>query len=137
MLVANVEVRFRGRTSPILICLPFSVLDQFFATSSNVRVRRPDSLDGEAAGDQRGIETSLRRATLPVAVRLPRFELSLKEVTELRPGGTLITGVPRNAPVEVKIGGRTRYTGFVGTVNQALAVQIMDEVDPDEGEYND
>ena len=33
MLVANLDVRFRGKSSSLLVCLPFSVLDTFFATS--------------------------------------------------------------------------------------------------------
>lgn len=133
MLVANLDVRFKGRSSPVLICLPFSVLDQFFAASSTPRVRTTNAGAGETEADRQGIQASVRRATLPVAVRLPRFELSLRDIQEIRPGGTLITGVPRGAPVEVMIGGRTRYTGFVGTVNEALAVQVVDEIESEEG----
>ncbi len=134
MLVANLEVRFKGYTSAVLICLPFTVLDEFFATTASVRVRNSTAGERESQADRTGITASLRWASVPVAVRLPSFELTLRDVTQLRPGGTLVTGISRTAQVDVMIGGRTRYTGFVGTTNDALAVQILDTVQQGEEE---
>jgi flagellar motor switch protein FliM len=131
MLVANLETRFQGRTGSILICLPFTVLDDFFAAATSGGVR-PAKRAGVAPEERDAIASSVRRANVPIAVRLAPFELTFQEVTELRPGGTLITGIPRSAPVQVQIGGLTRYTGLVGTAGDVLAVQLMDEVETDE-----
>jgi flagellar motor switch protein FliM len=129
MLVAHVQVRFKDAASPLMICLPFSSLDEFFASSVGSRIREPTGTGREVSLDRENIEGSVRRSLVPVAVRLAPFELSVEELAELEPGGTLVTGIPREAPVEVRIGGRTRYTGFIGTMNDALAVQVLDAVE--------
>ncbi len=130
MLVANLETRFQGLTSSILICLPFAVLDDFFAaaTAGGGRTKRGAS----DPADRNAIATNVRRAHVPISVRLPFFDLTFREITELRPGGTLVTGIPRSSPARVEVGGRTRYTGFVGMMSDVLAVQILDEVETDE-----
>jgi flagellar motor switch protein FliM len=133
MLVTNLRVRFRGQNSSILICLPFSILESFFATSASRRVRSSDQSDEERSADRFGVEHGLRRASTPVAVRLPRFELSLGELLALRPGGTLTTGIRRDAPVEVLINGHHRFDGAIGTLRNALAVQLTRPIES-EGE---
>ncbi len=128
VLMANLTVRFRGQESPILICLPFTVLDGFFATSAGTRVRTMGMTPAAARGDREGLEWALRRASVPVSVRLPRFELTLREVADLRPGGTLLTGLGRDTPVDVLIGATRRFTGLIGTMEGGLAVQIEEHV---------
>lgn len=131
MLVAHVQVRFKERSSPLMICLPFSSLDEFFATSVATRIRAPSG-NGQPSKDRKAIETNVQRALVSVGVRLSPFELSVHELSKLKAGGTLVTGIPRDAPVEVLIGGRPRYSGFIGTLNDALAVQVLDAIEPEE-----
>jgi flagellar motor switch protein FliM len=134
MLVANLRVRFRGETSAVLICLPFSVLESFFAASASQRVRSSEQSEEERSVDRLGVEHGLRRATLPVAVRLPRFELTLRDLLSINPGGTLTTGIHRGAPVEVLINGHHRFNGAIGTLHNALAVQLGQAIEPEEQE---
>lgn len=137
VLVTNLRIRFKGQTSAVLICLPFSALESFFVTSSSRRVRVSNQSDVERRADRLGVEHGLRRATVPVAVRLPRFELALRDLVALRPGGTLTTGIRRDSAVEVLVNGQRRFGGSMGTIGDSLAVQLVEVVESDGEEFGD
>lgn len=136
MLVAHLRFRFRGKQSPMLICLPFAVLDSFFATSSRQRVQMLLADGEEVETDRESASSSLRRAQVPVLARLPAFELTFGELMQLRPGGTLMTGIDAHAPIELSVGGRPRFHGYTGRVKQRLAVQVTDTIQHDEEELD-
>jgi flagellar motor switch protein FliM len=72
-----------------------------------------------------------------VAARLPKFHMSLRELSALVPGQVLTTGIPRDAELSVMIGGRTRYRGSAGRVGRKLAVRLLDSIAPPENLNDD
>ena len=128
VLVANVEVVSGHASSLMLICLPFSVLEKFFQGSGNRRIGEPTGTDREKDAARERTEGALRATRVPIAARLPEFQLSLRELSQLAPGQILSTGVPRDAVLSVRVGDRERFRGSAGRVGRRLAVRLLDGI---------
>jgi len=129
VLVANIEVATANFTSLLLICLPFAVLDKFFAGSSERRV----TVLGSSSEIQalRGMtENSVRGARVPVSARLPEFRLAMGQLLELKPGSILATGLPRTSLLDVLVGTQRRFQATPGRLGSTLAVRLLDRVGP-------
>ena len=129
VLVATIEVVAGKTNSLLLICLPFAVLDKFFAGATERRVTvLGSSTEIEA---MRGMtETSVRGTRLPIAARLPEFRLSMQQLLELRPGSILATGLPRTAQLDVLVSGQRRFQASPGRLGSTLAVRLLDRIGP-------
>lgn len=131
VLVASIVVTAEGRESIMSICLPFAVLDSFFADAG---VHRRASITGseeEQLASRRVVEGSLRMIRLPIAARLPEFRISIESLTALREGSVLPTGLSRDIEIEVLVNGRSTYLARPTRVGNQLAVSIVDSaLDP-------
>jgi flagellar motor switch protein FliM len=129
VLVANIEATSGSMRSLILVLLPFAVLEKFF-NSGGQRGRLSDAVisDREREANRELTETSLRSTNVDVAVRLPTFKLPMRSLLDLPVGAVLTTGIPRDADVEVFIGGQRRFTAAAGRVKQKLAAQVLDPI---------
>ena len=132
VLVANVEVIAGQTSSLLLICLPFSVLEKFFQGSGNRRVGAAAGTDREREEARQRTEAALRATPVTISARLPRFEMSLRDLGQLQPGHVLTTGIPRDAELSVLIGGKPRFRGSAGRVGRKLAVRLLDSITPPE-----
>jgi flagellar motor switch protein FliM len=126
VLVANLEVRTGGMSSLILLCVPFAVLDKFFAGTTRRRVNAIAGTEREREASRELTETSLRAAHVQVAARLPEFHLPLRAISSLQVGGILSTGIPRDAQIQVLVGDQARFTATAGRVGQKLAVRVAE-----------
>lgn len=131
VLVANIEVTAGAVSSLLLICLPFAVLDRFFSGASQRQVNTMTGSDDEIAATRRRTERSLRQTRAEVAARLPEFRLSLRDIAALSAGGVLMTGIPRDAPITVRISGQPRWNAAPGRVGRRLAVRLTEYIVPD------
>ncbi|HEY0969851.1 MAG TPA: FliM/FliN family flagellar motor switch protein [Gemmatimonadales bacterium] len=139
VLVANIEVRAGDMTSLLLVCLPFAVLDKFFAGTTRRRINTIAGSERERELSRELTEASLRATHVELAARLPVFQLPLGALGSLRVGGVLTTGIPRDAQIELFASGQHRFTGAAGRVGQHLAVRVTevhhlddDQADPAE-----
>ena len=129
VLVANIEVVAGNIRSLLLICLPFAVLDKFFAGSSERRVTMLGSTS-ELKQTRELTESSVRNTRVGVAARLPEFRLSMQQLLDLKPGSILATGLPRTALLDVFIGAQRRFQATPGRVGSTLAVRLLDRIGP-------
>ncbi|MEP7344754.1 MAG: FliM/FliN family flagellar motor switch protein [Gemmatimonadaceae bacterium] len=129
VLVANVEVSADDTRSLLLICLPFAVLEKFFAGGNEQRIGLLGSPE-EHATNRSVTEASVRGTRVMVAARLPEFQISLKELMALTTGSVMATGISRTADIDVLIGNQPRFRASPGRLGQALAVRINDGVLP-------
>jgi len=129
VLVASFEVAAGNTRSILHICLPFAVLDKFFAGGSERRVTvLGSSTEIEAT---RGLtESSVRNTRVQVAARLPEFRLAMRQLLELGEGSILATGLPRTAPLDVLVGAQRRFQATPGRIGSTLAVRLLDRVGP-------
>ncbi len=131
VLVANVEITAANQSSLMLICLPFSVLDKFFTSSGQQRLALLHSTDAEREAARLKSENALREMRVPISVRLPQFDLTLKDLTELSVGSIIPTGIPKDARLVVRTGEQERFVGQAGRVGGMMAVRIVDSTIPD------
>ena len=129
VLVANIEVVAGNMRSLLLICLPFAVLDKFFAGSTERRVTMLGSTS-ELKQTRELTETSVRNTRVGVAARLPEFRLSMQQLLALKPGSILATGLPRTALLDVLVGTQRRFQATPGRLGSTLAIRLLDRVSP-------
>jgi flagellar motor switch protein FliM len=129
VLVANIEAVAGNTRSLLLICLPFAVLDKFFAGGSERRVTMLGSAT-EIATTRGVTEGSVRNTRVAVAARLPEFRLSMQQLLDLKPGSILATGLPRTALLDVLVAGQSRFQATPGRHGSTLAVRLLDRVGP-------
>jgi flagellar motor switch protein FliM len=132
VLVANVEVIAGQTSSLLLICLPFAVLEKFFQGGGNKRIGMAAGTEQEREEARQRTESALRATPVTVSARLPRFQMTLRDLSALAPGQVLTTGIPRDAELSVLVGGRPRYRASAGRVGRKLAVRLLDSIAPPE-----
>ena len=130
VLVANIEVRAAGTSSLLLVCLPFAVLDKFFATSEQRRVNVGTGSEREREQSRELTESQLRATRVPVSARLPEFRMSMRTLGSLAVGGVISTGIPRDATITVRVGSQERFRASAGRVGRSLAVRVIDTAEP-------
>lgn len=125
VLVASFSARAGKVSTTLALCLPLRILEPFLAEASAARStaagHRTDGVDC-----RQQIEGVVRGAQIPVAVRLPLFTLSAREVAALDERRIVMTSHPADEPVEVHVGGRRRFLGLPGRTRQALGVRITE-----------
>jgi flagellar motor switch protein FliM len=126
VLVANIEVSTASVSSLIMICLPFASLEEYFATADTRRVSSIARSEDELRAQRRQTETSLRNTNVSVAVRLPEFRLTMKDITMLTPGQVINTGLSTSTLLSVTVAGQPRLVATAGRTGSKLAARITD-----------
>lgn len=124
VLVASIDVMAVGQQSVISLCLPFGVLDTFFADAAVHRRASVTGSEEEQRANRRVVESSLRVTRLPIAARLPEFRISMKSLTSLQAGSMLSTGLSRSSEIDVTVSGRKTFNAKPARVGRKLAVSI-------------
>jgi flagellar motor switch protein FliM len=126
VLVANVEVVMAGATSLMTICLPFTALEEYFASSETRRVTTVVRSEAEVAIQRRNAEGSLRATRVPVAARLPQFRMTMRDLARLAPGQVINTGIARDTLLPLLVHGQPRFVAAVGRTGTKLAARLVD-----------
>jgi len=129
VLVANIEVTAADTRSLLLVCLPFAVLERFFAGGSERRAAVLGTPEEQVVNRDLA-EHSVRGTRIAVAARLPSFRISMRELLALQAGSILSTGVPRNAELDLIVGAQPRFRATPGRVGPSLAVRLTDGLLP-------
>jgi flagellar motor switch protein FliM len=128
VLVASIAINAAGQESLVSICLPFTVLDSFFADAAAHRRTTVTGSEDEQRANRRVVEGSLRATHVDVAARLPEFNVSMKSLTSLKEGSMLATGLPKSTELQVLVGGVPRFSGKPARVGRKLAVALTDSL---------
>ncbi len=128
VLVANVEFSSGTMSSLAMICLPFSVLDDFFAANGQARIALPSGNEAERDVARQRSEQALRATRVSLTARLPDFQLSMRELALLQVGSVMPTSIPKDARVVVRAGSQEKFIGSAGRVAGHLAIRIADAV---------
>jgi flagellar motor switch protein FliM len=130
VLVANIEAVAGEVNSLLILCLPFSVLEKFFSGGAHARINNVTGSERERELNREVSESSLRATRVPISARLPEFQLSMRDISALRVGGVLATGIPCDAELEVRVGEQPRFRAAAGRVGRKLAVRVLDPLAP-------
>lgn len=126
VLVANLEIAAAGIRSLVSICMPFSVLEKFFAGTGKRSVKIATVSDRERVETRGMTERLLRGTQVQLGVRLPEFMLPMRDLAALQVGGVLATGISAQTEVEVRVNGERRFRAAQGRVGSRLAVRIIE-----------
>jgi flagellar motor switch protein FliM len=128
VLVANLEVSAEGLRSLLIVCLPLTVLEKFFAEGDSRAVKPMLGTAVERAATRQIAEANIRDVPVDIAAQLPAFDVTLRELTQLQAGSILGTGLSTDTPIQLIIGNRPRYVGQPGRLGQRVAIRITDPV---------
>jgi flagellar motor switch protein FliM len=128
VLVANVTARVAGTESPLLLCLPFTVLEKHFSSSGKQRPRTTAESSPERRVERLAIDTTVRGVTLQATARTPVFTVQLADLAALVPGGVMQTGLAHNGEIILCIEDQPRFRGSAGRSGNALAVRIEESI---------
>lgn len=128
VLVANIDVSADGLRSLLIVCLPFGVLEKFFAEGDGRAARPATGSAAERAATRMVAEANIRNVPVNVSAQLPSFDVTLRELSQLREGAILGTGLSTDTPIQLIIGERPRFVGQPGRLGQRVAIQITDLV---------
>lgn len=125
VLVLHFTIRSDSTSHPLTLCVPLQVFEEFLATT------RPNVTHARTAGHrnpetQREIDDALAGASVEVTVALPSFKLSIGDISGMRPGDWIFTGVPLDRPVEIYVRGHLLFGGIVGRWSTLYGVKITD-----------
>ena len=115
--------------SLLLVCLPFAVLEKFFAGSSERRISLLGSPE-EQAMNRLVTEHSLRGTRVRIAARLPEFRMPIRQLFSLSAGSVVPTGLSRTAEIDVIVGNQPRFRASPGRVGPSLAVRLNEGILP-------
>ncbi len=134
VLVANLDVAMGDMSSPLLLCLPFSVLEKFFTSTSSRKIQTSRGTSEERAEERKSIEGSLRSARIPIQARFQETSLTLRDLMELKEGSVLRTNLSTEAELLVFVSGQKRFSGVPGRVGRKLAARLESvlEVEPED-----
>lgn len=128
VLVGNIEVTVHDTSSLLLLCLPFQTLEKFFTGSSDQKQRTYLGTPEERRQDRQYLEESVRSARLPVAARLPGFDVPVRKLADLEVGHILPTGLEPGTGLELFVGEQRRFVGEPGRAGRTLAIRVTDPV---------
>jgi flagellar motor switch protein FliM len=134
VLVANLNVSMGDMNSPLLLCLPFSVLEKFFTSTGNRKVQTAQGNSEERTEERKQLESSIRNARIPIQARFKETMLTLRELSGLKEGSILKTDLSTDAELFVYVAGQRRFSGVPGRVGKNLAarLELALEVEPDD-----
>lgn len=132
VLVANLNVEMGDLNSPLLLCLPFSILEKFFTSTGARKVQIAQGTQEERLEDRRNLEGSVRSARIPIQARFGETMLTLRELADLKEGSVLRTDLTTDAELFVYVAGQKRFSGVPGRVGRNLAARLETalEVEP-------
>jgi flagellar motor switch protein FliM len=121
VVIVGIDIRFSNCRGRLSLCLPGVMLTNIFAeigksTSRHIAsVRKSDE-----------IFDSLRDSEMEVVAELARTQILVSDIYHLNVGDVINLNRPKDAPVQIKIGGRNWFSGRMGAYNKQLAIKIGD-----------
>ena len=131
VLTANLNVSMGDLNSPLLICLPFSVLEKFFTSTGSRKVQVAQGTAEERVAERSRLEKTLRNARIPVQARFPQSYRTLRELAKLQEGSVLQTDLTTDSELSVYVAGQKRFAGVPGRVGRKLAARLERALEPE------
>lgn len=129
VLLANIDVVAGEMTSRLTLSTPFAAVDKFFLNSGKRRSGETTGSEQERALNRVMTEQSLRVTKVSVVAQLPAFKAKMKLLASLKPGSTLMTGIPTDSFIQIKIGNQERFVATAGRIGRQMAVRLEGTTD--------
>lgn len=119
VVIVGIDISFSNCAGRLNLCLPGDMLANIFAEIGKNTSRH---IAGVSRSEE--IFDSLRGSELEVVAELAHTQLLLSDIYHLGVGDVINLNRPKDAPVQLSIGGRKWFSGRMGTHNKQIAVKI-------------
>lgn len=116
------------------ICLPHVAIEPVIPKLSFHYWMQETKKKRRQPGEVEELKKKLHEAKLELAVELGRTQISVADFLQLAPGDILPLDQPIDAPLAIKIGHETKFTGQPGKKKNRMAVQIIESHMKGDGE---
>jgi len=123
VLLVTFEVRIQNTEGTSNLCFPYIVLEPILE-KLNVQFLYSGVNKVEAAASTKRIEDSLKKAKIPLVVELGRTRISVNDFLMLNENDVIVLNKHTNELLEVNAGGRLKFKGNPGLLDNNLAVAI-------------
>lgn len=128
VLTVFFEVNVGSHLGAMSICIPYTVLEPIAAhlsaqvwITSGPRARISDA-------EHQVMTALLGRSMLDLAINLGGVDIPTRTIVDLREGDTFVLETRVGRPLEIRIGGQTRFRGLPGLVGNRVALQLSEVV---------
>jgi flagellar motor switch protein FliM len=128
VLVASFSVQSDHGRGSFRICMPLGAIERFFETSDRRGTRAARPATGGPPASNPFAEATVRRMPVDVSVRMPAFDVPMRQLLALPPGTVLATGLPTDAQLEVYVCDTHRFFATPGRVGSRMAVRVLDSL---------
>lgn len=127
VMVIGLEVRMAARAGTMNLCIPYNVIEpvmEELSAQSWFAVNRNDQ--SQSAGKRIG--KSLDQTGVEVSAVLAKTTITLRDLSEMKPGDMIVTSTPAADPSLVLVGGEPKFRAQVGQHHGKRAVRITKTV---------
>ncbi len=131
--VVTIEVSFAQTQGMICICYPASVVGTLRGASTSngaAEKKKPDTI----TRIRRNTEQVICKIPLRMTAKLGSAKLTVSELLQIKPGDVVPLDRSVHDPVDVEIGGKIRFKGFLGAFRGKKAVLVDQRIDKPEQE---
>ncbi|MHA7812365.1 MAG: flagellar motor switch protein FliM [Phycisphaerales bacterium] len=131
VMVIGLEVRMASRAGTMNLCIPYNVIEpvmeelssqSWFAVSRNEQTQSSTERITKNL-DQTGVE---------VAAILAETTITLRDLSEMKPGDLIVTSTPATAPTTLMVGEEPKFRAEIGQHKGKRAVRIKQPITPGE-----
>ncbi len=137
VLTVFFEVNVGNHLGAMSICIPYTVLEPIAShlsaqvwITSGPRVRITDA-------ERRVMASLIGRSSLELDVRLGGVDVPARTIVDMQEGDTFVLDARVGRPLDVLIGGRTRFRGLPGIAGSHVALQIAEVVQEEQLGFTD
>lgn len=123
VLLVTFEIRIQNTEGTSNLCFPYIVLEPILE-KLNVQFLYSGVNKVEAAASTKRIEDSLKKAKIPLVVELGRTRISVNDFLMLNENDVIVLDKHTNELLEVNAGGRLKFKGNPGLLDNNLAIAI-------------
>lgn len=128
VMFITLEMKLKGISGEINICLPYLILEPFIPHLSKKRwfmyAQKKASLESEER-----LKKHLSNTVLTLVVQLGSCKIPLQELYNLQRGDYIRLDKPKDSLLELQIGGLTKFKVQPGLVGRRIAVKIVSLVE--------
>ncbi len=113
------------------LCFPYLLLEPMLTHLSNTSWF-VSNLRGQTPGEEALLNRETSNTMLDIKAVVGSTNVAMRDFVQLEPGDVIRLDQPANDPLQVLVGDRLRYKGKAGLIGTRKAVQIDEEMLPDD-----
>jgi flagellar motor switch protein FliM len=115
----------------ISLCFPYLLLEPMLGQLSNTSWF-VSNLRGQTQAERRLLSRETRHSPLPIRALVGHTDVTVEDFLALEPGDVIRLNETAGSPIQVEVGGHIRFHGKPGLLGSRVAVEISEEIIPED-----